>query len=311
MHDIRYKMQRDGLSSLALIAVLGLLWALPSTAQEVVEIDQELGFDEPEAWAMKYFTSLSQLSSVGALAELEGGSLDVGFEVLQVPHLDQEQRTVGFGGFKEENLNRTPIWGRLRLGVGLGAGWQLDLGWVPPLEVDGVEANLVSLAVQKRLVDRGPWGLHLRLHGQTGQVEGDFTCEAGTDERFPPGSPENPFGCEAPSQDEVSLDYYGAEMVATYRLGRGPRLHLGIGVQRIDTSFQVDALTFGFRDRTRLLTDGDTVSFALGATWELGERFRLGVEGLHVPLDIQRPGDLAPEDESLTHLRALLRYRLR
>lgn len=301
-------------SSLVVLAwVVGMLMLgiSPSLGQEVFEVDQELDFDAPEAWAMKYFTSLSQFSSVGAVGDLEAGGLDAGFEIIQVPHLDRQQRTVGFGGFKEENLNRTPVWGRLRLGVGLGSGWQLSVGWIPPLEVDGVEANLWSLAVEKRLLGKDPWALDLRVHGQTGEVKGDFTCEAGTDERFPPGSPDNVFGCEAPSQDEVALDYYGAELVGTYRLGGGPQLHLGIGVQRIDASFQVDALTFGFRDRTRLLTEGETVSFALGATWDIGQRIELGVEGLYVPLDIQRPGDISAQDESLAHLRALLRYRLR
>lgn len=288
--------------------------ATPIRAQEppVFEVVQELDFDEPEAWAMKYFTSASLMTSLGPVESRDPWTLDLGLELLQVPHLDQEQRTVGFGGFKEEDLNRSPVSARIRLALGLPGRFNLVLGVTPPVEVDGIEAGLFSLALERALVERDRWGLGLRAYGQIGEAEGDLTCTAGGDEQFPPGSPENPFGCEAPSDDTVTLEYTGVELNAHYRPrgSRAPVLHAGVAFNQLDMEFQVDALTFGFRDRTLQLAEGDTVSWTLGATWGLGSKTRLGLELFYSPLDIQRVGQ-EEENDPLFNLRALVRYRLR
>lgn len=314
-HPIRRLVQRPH-RALPVLAVLLVAWSIASPAaraQPTFEFTQQLDFDEPEAWAMKFFTAACLPSLVGPVEERERGRIDLGFELLQIPHLDREQRTVGFGGFKEEDLNRSPVWGRLRLDVGLGGGFTLGVGWVPPVEGDGVEANLVSLGLSRPIIQGQRWSLGLHLRGQVGEAQGDFTCAAGGDERFAPGTPENPFGCEAPSNDEVTMDSWGADLVWSLR-ARGPRApswHVAAGWSRLDLSFQVDALTFGFRDRSRLETEGEIVHFAAGASWRLGERLGLATELFWAPLDIQRVGQISTEDDPLVHLRVLGRWRLR
>lgn len=297
------------LAAWALAATLAA--AAPLAAQPVLEIEETLDFDDPEAWAMKYFTTLALATDMGAVEPRTAGEIELGFELLQVPHLDREQRTVGFNGFKEEDLNRTPVWGRLRITAGLGGGFWLTAGWVPPVEVDGVEANLVSLELGRTLLARGPWSLSGRLHALSGEVDGDFTCAAGGDERFPPGSSENPFGCQEPSRDTQSMDAWGAGLTLGFSPPRGPALHLGVGWSALDMEFQVDALTFGFRDRTLLLADGDVTTFTGGVTWRLGSRSRLAFEALYAPLEVERRGDPGPGSDDLLHLRALWRLRLR
>jgi len=295
------------------VALTVVVLAFPVAAQlPVLELEQELGFDDPEAWAMKYFASASLFTALGPVERRPTGAVDLGLEVLQIPDLDREQRTVGFGGFKEEDLNRSPVWGRVRVALGLPRGFALVLGWVPPVEIDGVEGNLLSLAVEKVLFERQRWTLGLRVYGQSGEVTGDLTCSAGGEERFPPGSPENPFGCEAPSSDEVTLDLLGLELVASYRPTgkRAPVLHFGVSVNSLDLEFQVEAQTFGFLDRTRLLADGDTTAFTAGATWNLAQKTRLGLELFYSGLDIERRGQES-ENDPLFNLRALVRYRLR
>lgn len=296
-----------------LLIPLCLLWLFPvsSRAQDLALVD-ELDFDDPEAWAMKFFTSASLLTSLGPVEERDAGSVELGVEVLSVPHLSAEERTVGFDGIKEEDLNRSPVGVRLRAAFGLPAGWSLVFGWVPPVEVDGVEANLFSAALERPLLKAGPWGLGLRLHAQVGESEGDFTCGE-ADAAIPPGAPGNEFGCEAPSNDEATLEYVGVELVGSYRWGgeRAPDLHFGVGAQRLDLEFQVDALTFGFRDRTLLLADGWTYSATLGATWSLRERSRIGVELFYSPLEVDRLGQAPGENDPLFNVRALFRYRIR
>jgi hypothetical protein len=73
------------------------------------------------------------------------GAVEVGFELGGIPSLNERQRTVGFDGTKVEDLNRTPVFGRLRLLVGLPAGFSAEVGWVPPIEIDGSTSNLLDL----------------------------------------------------------------------------------------------------------------------------------------------------------------------
>ena len=296
---------------LSVLMLCALLAVQVSAQLPVLEFEQELDFDEPEAWAMKYFASASLLTSLGPVVATEAGQIDLGLELLEIPRLSQEERTVGFGGFKEEDLNRSPVWARFRLRLGLPRGFGLTLGWAPPVEVDGVEANLASLALEKSLWQNHRWGLGLRAYGQVGQAEGDFTCAAGGDERFPPGSPENPFGCEAPSEDQVDLDYFGLELVGHYRLAgsRSPTLHFGISWNSLDLTFQVEAQTFGFLDRTRLLADGETVALNAGATWKLSKPTQLGLELFYSSLEVDR--GVGEQNDPLFNVRALLSYRLR
>ena len=150
----------------------------------------------------------------------------------------------------------------------------------------------------------------LRLHLQRGKVKGDLTCKEGGDHLFPPG-PQNPFGCEAPSKDEVKLDSTGLELAGSLQLeGRKPRLHAALSYNQLDVEFQVDARTFGFHDRSRLENEGHTFSFATGATWALRGKTSLGIEVQYAPLDVTRPGK-SQEDDSLLNARAVFRLPLR
>ncbi|REJ75150.1 MAG: hypothetical protein DWQ36_06280 [Acidobacteria bacterium] len=288
------------------------LGALPASAQPVLEGTEELDFDRPEAWAMKFFSAASLLTSVGAAAEMQPGAVDLGFEVLTIPHLDEEQRTVGFNGIKEEDLNRSPVWARLRATVGLPHEFQLTVGWMPPVDIDGVEADLITVGLARRLLGGERWSLRGSLYAQHGDAQGDFTCPSG-EEASAPGSPANPFGCEAPSSDTITLDYVGLELAAVRASpgGRVPTLHFGASVNELDLTFQTDARTFGFLDRTRLRADGQIYSFTSGATWELNRRAGFGVELFYSPLGVQRPGDMGAGDDPLLNLRAMLRYRVR
>lgn len=300
------------LTVLAVFLGFSVAFSGPLAAQGTFEPVVELDFADPESWAMQYFASASVLTSLGPIEPSQPGELHVVFEAMWVPELDREQRTVGFGGFKEEDLNRSPVWGRLRLDVGLPGKFTATLGWIPPVELDGVDANLVSLALGRPLVTRDTWGLGLRLVGQTGEVQGDLTCKEGGEHLFPSGSPENPFGCDAPSSDEVTLDYWGAQLVAHHRLqgGDGPIIHYGASWHRMDLDFQVEALTFGFLDRSLLQAEGDTWALTAGARWDLGDRSTLAVEGFYSDLDVERRGR-DRESDPFWNLRIGFGYRIR
>src|SRR5215475_3085583 len=77
--------------------------------------NQHVGFDRPEAWALKYFASTTLLSGLTPPEPAEGrrpGSITLGLELDWIPELDLGQRTVGFNGTKPEDLNKAPILAR-------------------------------------------------------------------------------------------------------------------------------------------------------------------------------------------------------
>ena len=273
-----------------------------------------LDFDAPESWAMKYFSSASLLTALGPVAARDAGEIELALEGIWIPPLSEDERRVGFGGFKVEDINRSELVGRVRAAFGVGAKTSLVVGVVPPVEVEGVEALLVAVAVERPFFERERWSLGWRVFGQTGDVEGDFTCTA-EDASFPPGSPGNLFGCHAPSQDEVSLEYLGVGLEAGFRVAERWVLHFGGSAQEHDLEFQVDAFTYDLHDRTLQITEGDTWAATLGTLVTLGERERwsLSVEALYTPLDRRRLRN--PEsptiEEELLHVRGALRWRVR
>ena len=145
---------------------------------QVLSFTENLEFDRPEAWAMKYFTSLSLLTEFGAPADLPPAGVELGFEGGWVPTLSPAERQVGFEGTKVEDLNRTSVIGRLRVAVGLPRHYRITFGYTPPVRLSGVKPNLFSISVGKVIRAQRTWGLGIRLSGQVGYTEGDLTCTA-------------------------------------------------------------------------------------------------------------------------------------
>jgi hypothetical protein len=71
----------------------------------------------------------------------------------------------------------------------------------------------------------------------------------------------------------------------------------------------VDApLTGSVRDRSRLVARDVLPYVAAGAARDVGERWRLSVEFLYVPLSVQRNAEEGASNDPLTSFRAQLRY---
>ena len=304
-----FRLFRSLLISIVTFRVVGVV---PARAQFVIDFTQELEFDEPEAWAMKRTAALSALTGLEVPRRLEAGEFQVAVEGGSVPSLSEDEQRVGFGGTKLEDLNRTSVFGRVRLTVGLPAGFSATVGYVPPVEVGGVEPDLLSLAIARPLYESESWRLGLRVFGQTGTIEGDVTCDRAT-VASGSGPPGNPFRCEAPSNDETSLDSYGAELGVTFRAGKSGKVwpYLTASAFFLDAEFQVDARYNGLIDRTLLVTDGWLYAGTAGISYRASDRFGLGAEVFYAPLDVIRPPNTTTQDDSLLNVRALLSYRIR
>ena len=204
-------------------------------------------------------------------------------------------------------MNKSPVFGRLRLTLGLPAGWVAEFGYTPPLVIDGTHArDLVALAIGRRVLEHDDLTLSVRAFGQHGAAQGDITCPA---ELVGVSDPEkNPVGCEAASRDRIALNHYGADLTAGWGVGTW-HWHAGVGLVRTELAVQVDARTFSVRDRSRLLARGVLPYLAIGASRDLNTRWRLGTEVLYVPLAVRRDPNVAPNNDPLFSLRVQLRYR--
>jgi hypothetical protein len=146
---------------------------MPASAQFVVQDTEYLREERPEAWAMHYFTASSLMTGFGPVPALAPGHWQAAVELGEVPHLDATQRVVGFNGTKAEDLNKSPVVGRLRGWIGLPGGFVAELGWTPPVTFDGARPrDLFAAAVGRRVVDAHGYTVSLRAFGQHGAVTG-------------------------------------------------------------------------------------------------------------------------------------------
>lgn len=295
-----------GMKLAVLVLSVPAVFAPAALAQSEFRDDEVLGRDRPETWALRHAAAATYFTSTGATPALAAGEWGLAVDLAQVPHLGRRERTVGFEGSKLEDLNKSPVFGRLRGALGLPAGWVVELGYTPPLEVEGVRADdLVALAVGRRLLQRGAFSLSSRLFGQSGGIEGDITCAAEL-----AGNPDaiaNPYGCQAPSRDRVRLRYHGLDLTGAWE--RGPwSWHASAGITRTELAVRVDALTFDVRDRSRLSSREDGGYLALGGARRIGPRWRVAAEVLHVPLSVRRGPQAPREREPFTGLRLQFGY---
>jgi hypothetical protein len=175
------------------------------------------------------------------------------------------------------------------------------------LTIDGLRSRgLVAVAFGHQVIERDDWTLSARAFGQHGSVLGDITCPA--DIAGDTDSSRNPYGCQTASHDRVALNYYGGDLTASG--GRGNwHWHGGFGIVRTELEVQLDALTFSFRDRTRLTANGFKRYFVAGVGRDVNTRLSVGLEVLYVPLSVRRDPSVSAGDDSLTSVRLQLRYR--
>lgn len=192
------------LASLALAAALSMR-AAPAAGVETVTGTQHIGFDRPESWAMKYFTSVTLMTGMGTPRPLHLLSIRVSADLEWIPAVGDEQRIVGFNGTKAEDLNKLPAIGRLRVTVGLGWKLSLTLSYLPPIAIAGVEPNLFSLALGRPFQIGRSFTVGVSTYGQVGSVEGSFTC-SDRDVRGGADLQQNPLDCLEVSHDHVDMN---------------------------------------------------------------------------------------------------------
>jgi len=276
-------------------------------AQTVVEDNRSVASDSPEGWAMRYFAGTTLMTSFGEAARLPPWRWNAAVDVGNIPRLSDAQQRVAFGGSKSDDLNKSPVFGRLRLAVGLPDAWVAELGYTPPLEIAGSRArNVFAMAIGRRVIEGDAMSLSLRALGQVGKVRGDITCPASV-----AGNPDpilNPFDCRAPpSNDTFTTNYYGVDATIGWDAGAW-KWFASAGIARTELKVQVDAFIAESHDRSRVSLNTNLPWLTIGLRYAFDPRWSVAAELLYVPLDVRRAPDFSPTDDSLTSVRAQLRY---
>ncbi len=293
-----------------LTCAMGMALSTVAQAQQVLRRTEHLDSDHPEAWAMNYFTSVALFTGLGVPRARDPGSLELGLEVDWMPKLSKSMKRVGFNGLKEEDLNKAPVLIRPRLTIGLPWQFALSFSYLPSVTVFGVTPDLFAFALERPVYEGPFFTLGARAYGQIGNVKGAFTCP-GEVAHFPPGSAHNPFGCERKSSDKATQRYGGLEVSASYRFARLPGVepYLSFAGNFLDNEFHVHALTFGNKDRTRLVNETWTFSASAGVVYALTERMNLSLGVFYTPLWVTRPPETYSESNSLFNVRSMITYR--
>ena len=284
----------------------------PGASAQTFVLDgvDEMDFDRPESWALKYFASVTMMTGLGVPKPTEYGSIALDLELGWIPSLSEEQRRVGFVGSKDEDLNRNSVFGRLRATFGLPRDFSITVGVTPPIERNGVTPRLLDLSLARPVYSSAKWRLGLRLYGQLGTIEGDFICPediAGLDD------PEiNPDDCHEPSRDEATVDFVGLELSAAPKIwGDRWEPYLSVSGNYMDLGFQVNARYSVFDDRTKLVTDGMTFATTIGLGYAASEKLKISGELFYSPLEVVRSPTSTKENDGLLNVRFLFSYSFR
>ncbi len=297
---------------LRVLAIVLIAGSGSAHGQPVVEETIDLASDRPESWAMRFFAGVTLPMGSAVGPDLPPGGVAFELEAITIPSLSREQRTIGFDGVKEEDLNKLPLLGRGRIVVGLPGRFHAMAGWVPPLELSGVKGNLLSAAVGRDFALPGGWSASVRAFAQDGSIEGAFTCWDDVLEH-PPASPGNPFSCEDLSKDQYSLSVAGGELQAgrSIAFAGAPRIYAGAAAAAMDAEFQVSALRSGFLDRTLLRSDGTIITYTAGARWRLASGVTVGGELVYSPLTVDRNDSRGTLEDPLVNFHFVLGMRAR
>jgi opacity protein-like surface antigen len=295
----------------AVVCVVCLLcWASAGPAlfaQQILGGEEVLAKDRPEAWAMKLVTSELEMLT-GVARDVKPWSVEMGLESGWIPSLDATQRLIGFNGTKEENVNRTPAYVRPRVSVGLPASISLDLAYIPPVRLGGIRPNHLAWSLGRPIVSRSRWRVGGRVHGQFGNLRGDITCDKET-VAAGPDPIRNPFGCEAPSNDEMRVRAVGLEVGSAFALGKRIEPYATVGWNYFKGEFQTDARYSGVHDISFQSTSGPTFPLSAGVGYRISERIRVDASAFYTPLQVRRQGIRVTD--GLFNLRFSVSYRIR
>lgn len=291
--------RRSVLSVAGLAGVLVALAPAPVAAQCIAPANSN------EARLLAFYEAPIAFSGTGAPAVLPTGGVALTGELVGVPTPPRSltHTNLCFAA-NQEASHLSPVLPRLRLEVGLPAGFAVEGSYLPPITVDQAQPSLGSLALTYTDVlyapgvgRRGPSvTLGLRADATVGRVRGSITCSRAALQLTDPGAP--CYG-SMPSRDTFYPNTWGGE--GTLGVGSpGGRVSgfAGVGYARLTPHFRV-----GFTDQNGV-TDRTLVEAQLNRGTVFG-----GID-VRVLRALDAAAEVYSVPADLTTWRLTARYRL-
>lgn len=250
---------------LPLLAVLG---AAPLAAQTCVAAP-----GSPEAQTMGTKSVAIAFTPTRGPGHTTAGRVELGLGILTVPEVDQDALapTTCGSGESLSNTNQLVVAAQPSIRVGLGKGFAAVAGWIPPIPVSGVSANIIGLGADWSSQPMGGVLIaNLSVNASFGSVHGSFTCD-----EQDVLNPANSCYQGTPSDDSFNPAVYGADLTLGALLSKGTvRPYIGGGYTRLMPTFQVNFTNrLGIVDNNRVEATLNAAAIFGGLTWELARRW--------------------------------------
>ena len=270
------------------VAMKLLIITLLSIVIHFKTIAENVAIDSPEGWGMSYQTAATLNLGDGIIPDLEIGEFYLSGEVSTIPKLNADQQKIGFGGFKYEDLNKSPVFGRGKVSSGFYWNSILELTWTPSLEINGAQPKgLWGFSWAKNFVKNDDVVLGFRYFKLNGSATADVTCSADV-VAAPLYSPENISGCVGLSSDKINFGHNGLELVLSPAQKTQPMPWVSYARSNISPSVHIDAPLELINERAFVETSGTLNSFSIGVNYFLTDQWRLNISSSYTPLDIKR-----------------------
>jgi hypothetical protein len=259
--------------------------------------DQKVDLDSPEGWAMAFMTASAQNLGQAPPHAVKVRDISISAELSSIPRLTREQQRIGFGGFKDEDLNKSPAFGRLRANIGLPWNLNAEISWTPPLQINGSKPDhLWGAALSKPLVNNEKIGIGLRLFLLRGGVTASVTCSEDVI-NFAPYTLQNTAGCVGLSDDKLKMDHEGVEVFLSFNNASAILPWISLAASNIDNSVEIDAPLEVGRERATVYSSGTIQTLSFGFNYDIRENWSLSAASSYTPLDAQRPNDSSDNDD--------------
>jgi len=259
--------------------------------------DQNVDLDSPEGWAMAFMTASAQNLGQEPPHSVNLRDISISVELSSIPRLSKEQQRIGFGGFKDEDLNKSPAFGRLRANIGLPWNLDAEISWTPPLQINNSKPDhLWGAALSKPLFDNEKISVGLRLFLLRGGVTASVTC---SEDRinFTSYTLQNTAGCVGLSDDKLQMDHEGVEVFLSFNNSSKILPWISLASSNIDNSVEIDAPLEVGRERATIYSSGTIQTFSFGFNYDIRENWSLNASSSYTPLDVQRPNDSSGNDD--------------
>ena len=259
--------------------------------------DQKVDLDSPEGWAMAFMTASAQNLGQAPPHTLNVRDISISAELSSIPRLSKEQQKIGFGGFKDEDLNKSPAFGRLRANIGLPWNVDAEISWTPPLQINNSKPDhLWGAALSKPLFNNERIIVGLRLFLLRGGVTASVTCSEDTI-NFTPYTLQNPSGCVGLSDDKLQMDHEGVEVFLSFNNTSNIIPWISLASTNIDNAVEIDAPLEIGRERATVYSSGTIQTLSFGLNYDISENWSLNAASSYTPLAVQRPNDSSDNDD--------------